>query len=122
MVTQRRRFLLQHNKKTVVFLDHTNLEGAEYLKVVEENIAKSQAIDVVQRLILVDSTGSIMDREVLGALKKLTSQSSDRIDKVALLGITGIQRLFVRTVASFSKTNIKPFDSQEEALDWLTAP
>ena len=113
--------MISHNGKYVIFLDHTNLSGSEYVRVVEESARAADEHASGNRLILVDSTGSIVDKDVLKALKQLTSTAGTRIDKTAVLGITGIQQLFLKIVSAFSKVNIKPFDSREKALEWLTA-
>lgn len=115
-----RRSLISHNGKFVIFLDHSNLSGPEYVQVVEESAKTAEKHDNSNRLILVDSTNSIMDKDVLKALKKLTSKSGSRIDKTAVLGISGIQQMFLRTISAFSKIKIRPFDSRDKALEWLT--
>jgi flagellar biosynthesis GTPase FlhF len=96
------------------------LEGAAYLEAISQSVAESQKPGLEERLILVDTTGSVIDREVVKALKQLSAQTPGRISKIAVLGVTGIQRIFLRTVASFSKVNIKPFLNKEDALAWLT--
>ena len=120
MVNERRTILF-HNNKTVIFLDHSNLSGAEYVRVVEQSKLMAENSDIANRLIMVDVTGSVVDKAVLRALKSLTAGSAGRISKIALLGTTGLQTFFTQTLSLVSKTNIKPFKNREDALEWLTS-
>ena len=115
-----RRKIVLHKDQAIIYLDHRNLEGEAYLRAVEDSLEEATKSDMSQRLILIDATGAVVDKAVLKALKKLTAQSAARIGKVAVLGTSGVQRFFMRTIAAFSKTNIKPFDDREAALSWLT--
>ena len=120
-MTNERRSVIFHNGKYVIFLDHTNLSGSEYVNAVKASTKDAERNDNAKRLILVDSTNSVMDKDVLYELKQLTSNTGTRIDKTAVLGVSGIQQMFLRAVATFSKVNVRPFDSREKALEWLTS-
>jgi hypothetical protein len=120
-MTKERRSIVMHNNKTVIFLDHSNLSGAEYLSAVEESRQMAENSGITNRLIMVDVTGSVVDKDVLRALKALTTGSSARISKIALLGTSGIQSFFTRTISMVSNTNIRPFRNREDALEWLTS-
>ena len=73
------------------------------------------------RLILVDLTGSIINDEVLQALKKLSTASSPYIMKTAIVGAQGMQSFFLKAIATFSNTNIESFQTRDEALEWLSS-
>ena len=120
-MTHERRQIIMHRAKPIIYLDHTNLRGAEYVKVIEDSMRMARESDKSNRLILVDSTGSVVDRNVARALKRLTLESSSKISKIAVIGITGIQLIVMRAISNFSKTKIKPFKTREEALEWLTS-
>ncbi len=116
-----RRQILMHNSKTVIYLDHSNLEGEDYVLFIEESAREAtNNPSVSNRLILINATGSIMNKEALNAQKKMTAEAGGDIAKVAVFGLTGIQMFFLRTIATFSKVNIKPFPNRESALEWLT--
>ena len=117
-----RRKMIVHNNRMIIFIDYSNLQGAEYLRVVEESIRDSSKSDT-ERLVLVNAAGSVMNKNVLKALKKLSAKTSDNISKIAIVGLdlTGVQKFFMVTVTSLSRADVRPFDTQEEALEWLTS-
>jgi hypothetical protein len=104
--TDRRR-LLSHKGKTIILHDYTNLSGEEYVKVVENNAKISDRTLHGDRLILIDVTGSSINREVVASFKRVSKSVSSRISKVAVVGSTKIQKIVITTVAAFSNTNIK---------------
>jgi tRNA uridine 5-carbamoylmethylation protein Kti12 len=124
MFNERRQILL-HNSKKIFYLNYSNLEGAEYIKVIEESIELAKDTNVGNRLVLVNVTGSVVDKEVLKTLKKLSVQASGNISKTAIYGDSGevsaIQRLFTLAISAFSKLEIKHFTNREKALAWLTS-
>ena len=46
---------------------------------------------------------------------------SGSISKSAVIGATGIQKMFVATVPSFAKMEVRAFGSKDEALEWLVS-
>ena len=117
---ERRRFIT-HNSKKIIFLDHSNLKGEAYLKAVNDSIQMASQSSLKNRLILVDLTGSIISNEVLQVLKTLSSASSPSIMKTAVIGAQGMQLFFLKAIATSSNMNIGTFQTQDEALEWLTA-
>ena len=105
----------------MIFLDHSNLSGDAYLAAIEQSKNKALGSVMEERLILVDTTNSVVDKKVLQALKSLTAGASSKISKIAVIGVpSGLPMFFIKTVALFSKNVIHPFKTKEAALDWLT--
>jgi hypothetical protein len=115
-----RRQILMHNSKTVIFLDHSNLSGAEYIRCMEQSLKDAKSTPIENRLILINVEGSMMDKETLRTIKQMTAEMSGGISKVAMFGISGIQLFFMRTISAFSKIDIKPFYDRQSAIEWLT--
>jgi hypothetical protein len=115
------RKLLQHNGKTIILHDYRKLEGEAYVKAVEYNGREGKHIELPQRLIMIDVTDSIVDKAVMKAFKQVSQNASSTISKTAVVGVSGIQKLFISTVATFSKLNIRSFNTQDEAKKWLTS-
>ena len=118
---ERRKFI-RHNSKTIICLDYTNLEGKAYIDAIRASEESAATSDINDRLILVDATGSVVDKEVLQALKALSAKASDFTDRTAVVGVSGIQMLFMRAIAKLTKSKMRPFSDKSEALDWLTEP
>ena len=116
-----RRQFIQHNSKTVICLDYTKLEGQEYINAIRESEMSAGASDINDRLILVDATDSVVDKEVLQALKSLSAKVSDYTDRTAVIGVSGIQMLFMRAISKLTKSKMRPFSNRDEALEWLTS-
>jgi SpoIIAA-like len=110
-----------HNSKKIIFLDHSNLSSEEYIRCVEQSLmdAKSHPSNE-ERLILIDATSSVMDKEVVKVIKEMTAEISGDISKVAVFGVSRIQLVFMRAIATFSKLNVRPFLDKQSAIEWLT--
>ena len=117
-----RRQFIRHNSKTIICLDYTNLAGKAYIDAIRASEESAGTSDINDRLILVDATDSVVDKEVLQALKSLSAKASEFTDRTAVVGVSGIQMLFMRAIAKLSKSKMRPFSSREEALEWLTEP
>jgi hypothetical protein len=56
---------------------------------------------------------------VLQGLKELASHNEPYVRASAVVGIGGLHRIAYQAIILFSKRNIKTFDTEAEALDWL---
>ena len=115
------RKILQHNGKTVILHDYRGLEGEAYVQAVEYNGNQGKEINLGERLILIDVTDSVVDKQVMSAFKRVSKKASSTVSKTAVVGVSGIQKLFLTTVATFSNLEIRAFDTQENAKKWLTS-
>ena len=69
---------------------------------------------------LVDVTGSRFNTDVVEAMKGLAAANRPYVVASALIGITGLQRVILESVITFSRRkNLKPLASREAAFDWL---
>ena len=55
------------------------------------------------------------------AYKILAGKAHHNLRKTAVIGATGIQQLFITTISTLFKLNVRAFDDKEEALTWLTS-
>lgn len=113
--------MIKHNGKSIIYNDFSNLEGDAFVQVVNEISLMAKSHTVSERLVLVNATNSVMDKAVLSAIKSMTAKSARQISKTAVFGVEGIQLFFMRTISRFSKINLRPFETKEEALTWLTS-
>ena len=116
-----RRQLIHHNGKTVIIHNYKGLSGQAYINAVEFNGRAGGVVNLEERLILLDVTDSVVDKEVMKTFKRVSKEASAKVSKTAVVGVAGIQRMFLRTVANFSDLEIRTFDTQAEAIVWLTA-
>ena len=113
--------ILKHKGKDIIFHDCSNLAGAEYIEVLERHFYLVNEVDLSEKLILVDVTNTVVDKNVLQTCKKIAVAASGRMSKTAVYGLSGIQLLFLNIVVSVSKIDVKTFDTRDKALDWLTS-
>ncbi len=115
------RKILQHNGKTIIFHDYRHLEGQTYVQAVEYNGQQVEQAHIPQRLVLIDVTDSVVDKDVFRAFKRVSKSASSTVSKTAVVGVSGIQKLFLNTIAAISKLEIQLFDNQDAAKDWLVS-
>lgn len=56
---------------------------------------------------------------VLQGMKELAAHNAPYVKASAVVGMSGLHRIAYQAVILFSKRNIKTFDGEAEALDWL---
>ena len=56
---------------------------------------------------------------VLQGMKELAAHNAPYVKASAVVGMSGLHRIAYQAVILFSKRNIKVFDQESEALDWL---
>jgi hypothetical protein len=120
MDVTRRSFLTHHNK-TIIFNDFSNLESDAFLEVIAAISEMAASESLSHRLVLVDASNAVVDKRVMKALKNMTANSSHKISRTAIFGISGLQLLFMRTISRFAKIDIRPFENKDDALEWLTS-
>ena len=120
-MTNNRRSFLKHNHKTIIFNDFSNLEGEAFLEVIKDISEMAESVSLSHRLVLVDATNAIVDKRVMKALKNMTARSSQKISRTAIFGISGIQLFLMKTISRFAKIEMRPFETKDDALEWLTS-
>lgn len=129
MTMTNRLSVIKHKGIEILFLDYSNLKGAEYVKVIKETkeFLLSQPKDYSFPATISNSTGSKMDEEVKAALKDLDdalkqhrgeNYQEDGASKGIITisyGITGLQKI----IAGFIIKNVKFVNNHEEALAYV---
>ncbi|MCU0663662.1 MAG: hypothetical protein MUC50_15205 [Myxococcota bacterium] len=120
-MTQRCQWVT-HKGKTILVQDYRGLSGASFMAAVRENEAFSLAQEVKSGIrVLVDVTDTYVDRETLKMYKESAKQFRDFFDKRAAVGVTGVHRLFLEVICRFAAVSATPFDTRDQALDWLAS-
>lgn len=119
----------KHKNKEILLGDYSNITNQEeYIKIIRQATAKSVK-EIKTRyenpdhavLMLIDIRDSIIGTETLSVFKENAKKIKPYIKKVAVLGIHGVRKILLESVVWFSGLDAKPFDSQEEAKDWLVS-
>ena len=109
-----------YNGQEYTYINYSGLQGDALVAEVKKVTAEAQAKHKGGKAkVFIDVTNSVINSEALDAMKTTTSGSKDIVDKMAIIGVTGVKKLFADIVAKFSGTNLKYFDTKEQALKWL---
>jgi nitrogen regulatory protein PII len=115
------RKLLKHNGKTIVLHDYAGLGGQDYADAILKNAEAADADLLEERLVLIDAADTVVDKSVMKAYKIIAKKNAGRLSKTAVIGATGIQKLFITTISNLFRLNVRAFDSRDEAVKWLTS-
>jgi imidazole glycerol phosphate synthase subunit HisF len=111
-----------HKGKQVLFSDYTHCKNKwDMIKMLEAAaIHFRQSQDNL--LVLIDATNAKGSSEYMDALKKYQKEVFDpKTNKGAVIGVTGLKKVLLQGLNLVAKKKMTPFDSKEEALDYLTA-
>jgi hypothetical protein len=113
---------IQHKGKTILYVDYRNMTGEQTKEAIEilEEEARELRTWSQKGLVLTDFRNAKASQEYMTHAKKLGKEVfADKIQKSAALGITGVKSILLQAYNAFSKDKIVPFDSEEEAKEWL---
>lgn len=118
---ERTRFI-DHQGKQILLLDYSGIRDPE---------EAFREIETSKRVVAAQPRGSLrvmtLVREarynaaVLQGMKELAAHNAPYVRASAVVGMSGLHRIAYQAVILFSKRNIKTFDHEAEALDWLAS-
>jgi hypothetical protein len=116
---ERTRFI-DHRGKQVLLLDYSGIRDPE--EAVREirhsmEVVARQPRDSLRVVTIVRDAR--YNAAVLQALKELASHNAPYVRASAVVGMSGLHRIAYQAIILFSKRNIKTFDTDADALDWL---
>lgn len=114
---------IQHKGKTIYFNDWTNLSNFDDFKPKieegDENTKELIADGKTNILTLTDITGSFIFGETLPLLREAGKLSKGITKKSATVGLSFAKKILLNSLNVFANSDIKAFDTIEEAKDWL---
>ncbi len=110
-----------HKGKDILYEDYRNLTGNQIAQLVPAITKLTEDKDYKGILLLLDFTNSFANKEATNAFGESGKISKDRLKKTAVLGITGVKKVLLNFVNRVSKVDAKPFNSEENAKDWLVS-
>jgi hypothetical protein len=116
---ERNRFI-EHRGKKILVLDYTGMRDPD------EALREIQAS---KRFVAGQPPGSLRvmtlvrdaryNAAVLQGMKELAAHNAPYVKASTVVGMSGLHRIAYQAVILFSKRNIKTFDNEADALDWL---
>ena len=110
---------IEHKGKQILFTDFSDLKGEECTTAVKgfEDFLANQGNH--ELLIYVDARNCDLDDIGFNIGLKVAKMVKPYIKKEAIIGITKGKDTLITLVNVFSDIGIRPFDTMEEAIDWL---
>lgn len=112
---------VNHKGKKVLFSNYVGCKTAEEMIAVLHKEAETLKAQTSKVLVMADFTDSFANDKYMDEVKKVGSAVlKAKIEKTATVGISGIKKiLFKGYITVTGQKNVKLFDTQKEALDWL---
>lgn len=117
---ERSKFIV-HNGKQIYKLDCSTCQPEDYMPIIEECARTVQSQPKKSVLTMTIAGGGRFDKETISQLMVLTRDNEPYVRKSAVVGVSGLQKVVLQTVAAFSKREFKLFDDQEQAKDYLVS-
>lgn len=117
---ERARFI-QHNGVEIYMLDCSGCKPAEVHEIIDECARQVRARPLKSVRTMTIAGGGKFDNETVSRLKELTKGNEPHVKKAALVGITGLYKVVVMAIATFSRREFHMFDTVEEAKEFLAA-
>ncbi len=105
--------------KKILYVDYSGSTKEDALKILEEaaGIFRSSK----EKILSLDNyTNGYATKEFMDRAKQLSDVFSTKRKKGAAVGVQGMKKVLLNTYNIFAKDKIKPFDTEEEALLYLT--
>ena len=125
MLVKNKFDLIYHNNKEIIHINYQGLteeQGIQYTKDFTSYIMEYGKNNTGTILVLVDMrnyTVTSKHMEVSKQEGKITGNLFPD-NKTAVLGVTGIRNVLLKSYNFITGNKMNPFNSEEEALEWLT--
>ena len=116
---KKRMIWMTYKGKEILYDDYRNLQASEFSPLVNAIFNMTLETGKTNLLVIVDVTDSYANKEAVEAFNIAAKGSKEIIKKTAVLGITALKKIFLNVVNKFSKIGARPFNSIEEAKEWL---
>jgi hypothetical protein len=114
--------VLTHRGTQIVYADYRGARTPEEMVAHLECVMQTYVEHPLVSRGLINVSGTHVDRSFMDAVKLKLQRVASLEHKVAMVGISGIQRVLVSAiVAMSSKGKRKVFSTEQEALDWLAS-
>jgi hypothetical protein len=111
---------IEHKGKRVLWVKYGGLKPAEMLDLIRTATQMIVAEKSDQVLSLSDVTDCYVNKDFTELSKEQGAISLPLTKKAAIVGVSGLKSILLKGVNAFSPKPRVPFDTVEEALDWLT--
>ena len=107
-----------HGEQQIIMVDYKGLKEKEMIELQQANFELVTQTKI--RLILSDFRNCYVTPAFVVEAKKFTAATLQHIDKVGLPGIDSVKSWILKGILLTYPVNFKPFDTKEEAIQFLT--
>lgn len=107
--------------KNILVNDYIGLNEQQIVIEIENILKRFLAGEVKDVLFLLDVTDAKYNTKVAEVFHKAAKVAKPYIRKSAVVGIDGIKSIILSAVNRFSDIGIRPFNSRNEAFEWLVS-
>ena len=112
---------LTYKEKKILYVDFRGYsDDNERIKLMQK-VAEAVANSTEELLTLDDFRGVPLSMEFLNQAKIVGKEVSSKRKKAAILGISGLRKIFLDAYNLFAGDKMMPFKTKEEALDYLAS-
>lgn len=111
---------ITYNGTKVLLNDYSGYSGEAFCQTIPINAAHIISVGDPGLLLLLDISNATVDKEIVACFKQASADVKDYTKKTAIVGVNGLQNILLSFVNKFSNIGTVPFETREEALDWLT--
>lgn len=112
---------IEHKGNKVLFANFKDVKKEDEMIVIL-NLYTKMTLEVEETVLsLIDVTGSATGPDFMKEAKLQAKESGHKICKSSIIGITGLKGMLLKAYNMFSGQEMKPFETKEEALDYLTS-
>lgn len=114
---------ISHKGKPVYIFDYRGLANDNEKEFIETLDAASEYAmkKPPNQLLLINVEGVYTNSAIVAKFKEIAKRAEPLTKKTAILGITGAKAILLKAVSMFAGLDVKPFSSQDEALEWLVS-
>lgn len=116
---ERTRFT-EHQGRRILLLDYAGVRDPEdALRSIQHSKTVVAGQPRASLLVMTVVRDARYNAAVLQGMKELAAHNAPYVKASAVVGMSGLHRIAYQAVILFSNRNIKVFDHESEALDWL---
>ena len=110
-----------HRKKKILEADYTICETKEDLYQKIDEVTNEVATSKAQIRLLTDVSFTNVGNDFLNRAKTKAKPLQHKVDKSAILGVTGFKKLILNAYTKYTGSKMRAFSSRKEALDYLAS-
>jgi hypothetical protein len=110
---------LEYGEKSILEIDYSDLKEEAMIKLVNDLLLLLLRENRPTLILKCYNVKNFLTPKYMRHVEKVTGENIHLIDKMAIVGLNGIQTFILRGYNYMFKRNFRVFDSKVEAIDYL---